>query len=62
MNITGSDGQTCNSSNTFVGECVQKCEGVIMDALIRMLDREAPPEDEGAWLLENADKVGADCD
>ena len=50
------------SSNTFVGERVQKCEGVVMDALIRMLDREAPPEDEGAWLLENADNVGDDCD
>mgnify|MGYP003435808273 CR=1 FL=1 len=55
-------GNSYASSNTFVGECVQKCEGVAMDALIRMLDREAPPEDEGAWLLENADKVGADCD
>lgn len=33
-----------------------------METLIRMLDREVPPEDEGSWLLDDAEEVGADCD
>lgn len=33
-----------------------------METLIRVLDREEPPEDEGSWLLETSDQVGADCD
>ncbi len=33
-----------------------------MQTLIRMLNQQAPPEDEGAWLLEDAEDIGADCD